>query len=71
MGLLGSGLGMETEVVEDGDGVTVTSSFIAAGGSGDVEAHGELELCALATVLKGTRSLLSELKGAHVGVDLS
>jgi hypothetical protein len=70
MELLGSKFGLEMEVVEDGYGVIVASSS-TAGGSGDVEAHGEIDLSSFAVVLKGTRSPLGELEGARVGVDLS
>jgi hypothetical protein len=69
-GVVGSEFGLEMEVVEGRDGVIVASSS-TAGDSGDVEAHGELELSSLAAVLKDTRGPLGELEGMRVGVDLS
>jgi hypothetical protein len=69
MGLLGAGLGLETELVEDGDGVVVVFSS-AAGGSDDVEA---LASCSSVPLLRSSWacSVRSTNARARVGVDLS
>jgi hypothetical protein len=65
--LVGVALGRRDDgygALEDGDGVGVASQAAVDSG-GDVEAHGELELRAVAAALEGARGPLGELEGAR------